>query len=44
MLIRKKTAVEYDSRPATAGEAAQALDRAERIVSWAEEVIAEAPV
>lgn len=39
MLIEKKNAVEYESRRASGEEAAQAVERAERIVSWAREAV-----
>jgi HEPN domain-containing protein len=43
MLLGKKNAVEYESRRASAKEAAEALDRATRLVDWAGEVVRRAP-
>lgn len=39
MLIEKKNAVEYESRRASSGEASQAVERADRIVSWARDAV-----
>ncbi len=39
MLLAKKNAVEYESRQASAKEASEAAQRAERLVSWASETI-----
>lgn len=38
-LLAKKNAVEYESRRATASEAAESLQRAERIVAWADDLV-----
>jgi hypothetical protein len=38
-LLGKKNRVEYESRRATAKEAADAVARAERLVQWAEEIV-----
>jgi hypothetical protein len=38
-LLGKKNRVEYESRRATAKEAADAVGRAERLVQWAEEIV-----
>jgi HEPN domain-containing protein len=39
MLIQKKNAVEYESRRASRDEAAQAVERAERLVAWAQDAV-----
>ena len=39
MLLAKKNVVEYESRRATAKEAAEAVDRAGKLVAWAREVL-----
>lgn len=39
MLIAKKNVVEYESRRASAKEATEAVQRAERFVSWARQTI-----
>jgi len=39
MLLAKKNVVEYESRQATAKEAAEAVKRAERLVNWANQTI-----
>jgi hypothetical protein len=39
MLIAKKNVVEYESRKATAKEAREAVQRAQRLVSWATEIL-----
>jgi hypothetical protein len=39
MLIQKKNAVEYESRRASRDEAAQAVERAERVVAWARDAV-----
>jgi hypothetical protein len=39
MLIEMKNAVEYESRRASAVEASQAAERAERIVTWARDAV-----
>jgi HEPN domain-containing protein len=41
-LLSRKHAVEYQSRRATAGEAKDAVERADRFVAWAREVVARA--
>lgn len=38
-LLTKKTAVEYESRKATPREGRDAVERARRLVEWAEEVV-----
>jgi HEPN domain-containing protein len=38
-LLARKNLVEYESRPATAAEAAEAVERAGRLVGWAREVV-----
>lgn len=38
-LLAKKNVVEYESRGATAKEAIEALERASRIVGWADETV-----
>ncbi|HEX9823143.1 MAG TPA: HEPN domain-containing protein [Actinomycetota bacterium] len=43
-LLAKKNVVEYESRRATAREAADAVARAERFVAWAGEVVGRAAV
>lgn len=42
LLLAKKNAVEYESRRATAKEAAEAVDRAGRLVGWARETLEDA--
>jgi HEPN domain-containing protein len=44
MLLAKKNVVEYESRRATAKEASDAVDRAARLVEWAEETVTRAKV
>jgi HEPN domain-containing protein len=44
MLIEKKNSVEYEGRRASASEATQAVERAERIVTWARDVVTEGRV
>jgi HEPN domain-containing protein len=44
VLISKKQQVEYESRRATSGEAADAVSRASRIVDWAREIVSRARV
>lgn len=44
MLLAKKNVVEYESRRATAREAAEAVARAERFLDWAEELVRSARV
>jgi hypothetical protein len=39
MLIAKKNVVEYESRQASAKEVTEAVQRAERFVSWASQTI-----
>jgi hypothetical protein len=39
MLIAKKNVVEYESRQASVKEATEAVQRAERLVSWAGQII-----
>lgn len=39
LLLAKKNVVEYESRRATAKEAKEAVQRAERIVRWADETV-----
>ena len=39
MLLAKKNAVEYESRRATAKEASEAAQRAERFVGWAKQIV-----
>jgi HEPN domain-containing protein len=39
MLLAKKNVVEYESRRATAKEAADSVERAERFVEWASEIV-----
>lgn len=41
-LLAKKNAVEYESRRATVREASDALTRAERLVSWSQELVKQA--
>ena len=43
-LLARKNAVEYESRRATAKDAQDALARADRLVSWAKETVANARV
>ena len=44
MLLAKKNVVEYESRRATAKEAADSVERAERFVEWASEIVRRARV
>jgi uncharacterized protein (UPF0332 family) len=44
MLLAKKNVVEYESRRATAKEAADSMERAERFVRWASEIVRRARV
>lgn len=39
MLLAKKNVVEYESRRATAKEASEAVQRAERFVGWAKQIV-----
>ena len=39
MLLAKKNVVEYESRQATAKEASDAVQRAERFVGWAKQIV-----
>lgn len=43
-LLAKKNVVEYESRRATAREAAEAVDRAGRLVGWAAETVRRARI
>jgi len=42
-LLKKKNLVEYEARRATAAEAREAVDRADRFVSWARGVVRPGP-
>ena len=44
MLLAKKNIVEYESRRATAKEAVESVERAERFVEWARQVVDRARV
>jgi hypothetical protein len=44
MLLGKKNVVEYESRRATAREATDSVERAERFVEWAKEIVRRARV
>jgi HEPN domain-containing protein len=44
MLLAKKNIVEYESRRATAKEAVESVERAERFVEWARQVVHRARV
>jgi HEPN domain-containing protein len=44
MLLGKKNVVEYESRRATAREATDSVERAERFVEWAKEIVQRARV
>jgi hypothetical protein len=44
MLLAKKNVVEYESRRATAKEATESVQRAERFVAWARQVVDRARV
>lgn len=44
MLLARKNIVEYESRRATAREAADAVSRAARLVEWARDIVARANV
>ncbi len=39
MLLAKKNVVEYESRQASAKEAADAVERADRVIAWARETV-----
>lgn len=41
-LLAKKNAIEYESRRASAKEATQAVERAERLVAWAVGIVRDA--